>query len=121
MKFLVDAQLPRRLARELNGWGHDAIHTLDLPDRNTTKDSEINRVADGEARVVITKDSDFRESHLLRGTPRRLLRVTTGNIANAELIALFERNLDAIEDALTRADHVELSARELIIHDRRAD
>lgn len=121
MKFLVDAQLPRRLARELNAWGHDAIHTLDLPDRNATGDGEINRVADSEDRAVVTKDSDFRESHLLRGTPRRLLRVTTGNIANVELIALFHRNLGAIEDALTTADHIELSAQELVVHDRRVD
>ena len=31
MKFLVDAQLPIRLARFLQASGHDAIHTLDLP------------------------------------------------------------------------------------------
>ena len=29
MKFLVDAQLPRRLARRLQAAGHDAIHTID--------------------------------------------------------------------------------------------
>ena len=32
MKFLVDAQLPRRLVCELVDLGHDAIHTLDLPE-----------------------------------------------------------------------------------------
>jgi predicted nuclease of predicted toxin-antitoxin system len=31
MKFIIDAQLPRRLARFLQGLGYDAIHTLDLP------------------------------------------------------------------------------------------
>lgn len=98
--------------------GHDAIHTLDLPDRNATKDREISVVADRDGRVVITKDSDFRDSHLLRGTPRRLLRVTTGNIKNADLVALFERNLTAIEDAFTAADHVELTVDELIVHRR---
>ena len=75
--------------------GHDAIHTLDLPNRNATKDGEISVVADRDGRVVITKDSDFRDSHLLGGAPRQLLRVTTGNIKNADLIALFERNLAA--------------------------
>jgi len=34
MKFLVDAQLPRRLARWLQASGHDAIHTRDLPEGN---------------------------------------------------------------------------------------
>lgn len=54
MRFLIDAQLPRRLARELNAMGHDAIHTLDLPDRNATTDGEIVAVADRDARIVIT-------------------------------------------------------------------
>ena len=31
MKFLVDDQLPRRLARWLQAEGHEAIHTRDLP------------------------------------------------------------------------------------------
>jgi len=31
MKFLVDSQLPVRLARFLQGVGYDTIHTRDLP------------------------------------------------------------------------------------------
>jgi predicted nuclease of predicted toxin-antitoxin system len=42
MKFIVDAQLPRRLARFLQDSGFDAIHTLDLPQQNTTPDSNSN-------------------------------------------------------------------------------
>jgi len=35
VKFLIDAQLPRRLARWLNDRGFDAIHTLEsLIDRH---------------------------------------------------------------------------------------
>ncbi|WP_017747696.1 DUF5615 family PIN-like protein [Scytonema hofmannii] len=33
MKFLVDAQLPIRLARFLQASGYDTIHTRDLPKR----------------------------------------------------------------------------------------
>jgi predicted nuclease of predicted toxin-antitoxin system len=36
MKFLVDAQLPRRFANWLNEAGHDALHTLDLPKKDPT-------------------------------------------------------------------------------------
>lgn len=32
MKFLVDAQLPLRLARYLREAGHDVVHTRELPD-----------------------------------------------------------------------------------------
>lgn len=33
MKFLIDAQLPRRLAIFMQELGYDAIHTLDLPNK----------------------------------------------------------------------------------------
>lgn len=41
MKFLVDAQLPRRFANWLNEAGHDALHTLDLPKKNRTSDNDL--------------------------------------------------------------------------------
>jgi predicted nuclease of predicted toxin-antitoxin system len=45
MNFLVDAQLPRRMAAWLAAVGCDAIHTLDLPDGNRTTDEQINDAA----------------------------------------------------------------------------
>jgi predicted nuclease of predicted toxin-antitoxin system len=64
MKFIVDAQLPRRLAKFLQSLGYDAIHTLDLPQQNATPDSSINGISIAEERIVITKDADFVDSFL---------------------------------------------------------
>ena len=88
MNFLVDAQLPRRMTAWLATAGCDAVHTLDLPDKNRTTDEQINDVADREQRVVISKDADFVDGHLLRGRPAKLLLVSTGNISNRDLEAL---------------------------------
>lgn len=88
MKFLVDAQLPRRVAGHLTAAGHDAIHTLDLPDGNRTTDEQINDLANQQQRAVVTKDADFVDSHLIRDRPAKLLLVSTGNITNRELDAL---------------------------------
>jgi predicted nuclease of predicted toxin-antitoxin system len=88
MNFLVDAQLPRRMTAWLAAAGCNAIHTLDLPDANRTTDEQINDVADREQRVVVTKDADFVDSHLLRGRPAKLLLISTGNISNRDLEAL---------------------------------
>lgn len=63
----------------------DAIHTLDLPDGNRTTDKQLIEVADREQRVVVTKDADFVNSHVLSGEPAKLLLVSTGNITNREL------------------------------------
>ena len=85
MKFLIDAQLPRRMAGWLGSAGCDAVHTLDLPDGNRTTDEQVIECADREQRAVVTKGADFVNSHLLRGRPAKLLLVSAGNISNREL------------------------------------
>jgi predicted nuclease of predicted toxin-antitoxin system len=45
MKFLVDAQLPIRIARLLQEAGYDTIHTRELPLQNATPDSIINSLS----------------------------------------------------------------------------
>ncbi len=85
MKFLVDAQLPRRMAAWLVAAGCDALHTLDLPDGNRTTDFQLNDIAEREGRILITKDGDFVDSHLLTSRPAKLLLISTGNIRNSEL------------------------------------
>ncbi len=88
MRFLIDAQLPKRMVDWLIGAGNDATHTLDLPDRNRSTDQQVIDYADRELRVVVTKDSDYVDSHLLSGRPAKLCLVSTGNITNMELGAL---------------------------------
>ena len=117
MKVLVDAQLPDRLARALVAAGHDAIHTSGLPDGNRTKDGVLVSVADGEDRVLVTKDGGFRDSHLLRGAPRRVLIVATGNIHNNELLALFDAHLDEVIAALETNGLVELDQLSVSIYE----
>jgi predicted nuclease of predicted toxin-antitoxin system len=88
MNFLVDAQLPRRMRGWQSAAGNDAKHTIDLADQNRSTDEQINDVADQEQRVVVTKDADFVDSHLLSSRPEKLLLISTGNISNRELEGL---------------------------------
>jgi len=62
--------------------GCNAVHALDLPEGNRTTDAQIIDLADHEKRVVVTKDADFVDSHLLAGRPAKLLLISTGNISN---------------------------------------
>jgi len=117
MKFIVDAQLPRRLANELAAAGHDVVHTLDFPLGNRTPDNEIADLAVREQRVVITKDSDFVTLFLLRGIPPKLLLISTGNISNDVLSRLLAKNLSALEKALCHYRFVELDPIAITIHD----
>ena len=45
--------------------------------------------------------------------------VATGNIANDDLLALFEANLSLIADAFEDASLVEISEASVVIHDGR--
>jgi predicted nuclease of predicted toxin-antitoxin system len=116
MKFLVDAQLPRRLALAISSAGHDAIHTLDLTNANRTTDTQIKVISEAEERIVMSKDSDFVDSLLLEGKPAKLLLISTGNIKNRELESLVLAQLPAIGEAFENARFVELSRAALIIH-----
>lgn len=118
MKFLIDAQLPARLAEFLNQAGHDAVHTLGLPNGNRSTDRQVAERADADGRVVVTKDRDFREGHLLARTPRQLLVIATGNITNNELLSLFELHLEAIVSGFEEADFAELSQGTLMLGHR---
>lgn len=116
MNFLIDANLPRRLAHRLHEAGHDAVHTVDFPQENLTQDRVISEAAVRENRIVITKDVGFVDSLVLSHQPEKLLLVSTGNIANAELEALFLRHLAEITAAFVDSNFVELSRTSLIIH-----
>lgn len=117
MKFIVDAQLPRRLAREITALGGDAVHTLDLPNANQTSDQEVIALAEKETRIVVTKDSDFVDSYLLSGRPPRLLHITTGNIPNELLVRILRNVWPQLGAMLAQGHYVELSRTSLTLHD----
>ena len=116
MKFLVDAQLPVRLSYLLKSMGHDSIHTKELSLRNATPDTEINTISISEQRIVITKDSDFWDSFYIQQEPYKLLLVTTGNISNRELEALFARNLEKITELFEKYSLIEMSRDTVTVH-----
>ena len=117
MSVLVDAQLPRRLTHHLRAGGHDALHTLDLPHGNRTPDHQINELSLRERRVVITKDEDFVTSFLVARQPYKLLLVSTGNIRNAELEALFVPRIPMLASAFIDHSCVELTRTAVIVHE----
>ena len=116
MKFLVDAQLPRRLSGLLKSLGHDALHTLDLPEQNQTPDEKLRRLASDGQMVLVTKDADFVDSFLLRGLPPKLLFVATGNVPNDDLLTIFRANLPVIVKSLSSHSFVEIDRSGLTIH-----
>ena len=116
MHFIIDAQLPKRLAFALQRRGFDATHTLDLPRANATTDSEFVSASIELNAVVVTKDADFVNHYRMTGTPKLLL-ISTGNITNQHLLDLIISSLPLIVQFFAGANFVELTASSLIAHD----
>lgn len=92
------------------------MHTLDLPRKNLTQDSEVIARARQDGRIVVSKDADFVQSFLIAGEPSLLL-ISTGNINNSDLERLLRANLPAIETAFASSRFVEITSDALVIHE----
>ena len=116
MKFLIDAQLPRRLAHQLEAAGFETTHALIyrkaiVPPINLSSPSRSRNNASS-----LQKDSDFVESFLLKREPWKLLLVSTGNIGNDELLRVFQLNIDQLVESFTTFDFIELNRTSMICH-----
>lgn len=96
MKFLCDVHISYKIIKHLVSLGFEAIHINEILDGSKTKDQEICKYADLNGFVVITKDSDFRDSFFISRTPKKLIKINLGNISNEELIDIFSDNITAI-------------------------
>jgi predicted nuclease of predicted toxin-antitoxin system len=76
--------------------GYDCIHTLDLELKNETSDKDINLLSINQQRILITKDSDFFDSFILKRQPYKLILVKCGNTSKNELLQLFSERFDEI-------------------------
>ncbi len=114
--------MPYRLANQLRQRGVDATHVNRILDGSDTKDAAVAAFADANGMVLITKDSDFRDSHFLTGTPARLVRVTLGNLSNTTLLALFDDHWEALAQALAGSPrYIELGSAGIIVFEAPAE
>ena len=99
MRVLCDVHIAFKIKRFFESKGIEAFHVNHLPDSWFTADKDIAIFADANDLVVVTKDVDFQASHLLKNTPKQLLRLALGNLSTKETIHLLETCLDTLEEA----------------------
>ena len=116
MKFIVDEQLPFKLASWLTKQGHDAFHISVLASGESITDDTICMISMSEERTVITKDSDFWDTYLIKEQPYKLLYITTGNISNKDLLTLFEANFSLMLELIKLHKVIELNQNEIKVH-----
>lgn len=102
MKFICDVHISFKLVKHLNSLGFKTFHVNDLLNKWHTKDNEISAYADLHDLILITKDYDFRNSFFVKQTPRKLIKISLGNIPNHSLIKIISDNLEAIQKLNSR-------------------
>jgi predicted nuclease of predicted toxin-antitoxin system len=119
MNFLIDVHLPIALSKFLNDQQDcTAVHVNQILQKWHTTDAQICKYADENSMVVITKDEDFKNSHFVKKSPKKVIRVTLGNISNTELITLFDKYLPFILPLTLKSEiYIEVSSHQLIIID----
>lgn len=109
MKFLIDAQLPPSLKEIFISNGFDCIHTLDLEAGNNTPDKIISEISVAESRILITKDSDFYTSFIIKKEPYKLILVKFGNSSKKEIIQFFKNHFEEIIEKLKKENIILLT------------
>ncbi len=77
---------------------------------------EINRIAEQERRILVSKDADFVNSFIVARKPCKLLLVSTGNISKAALDRIFIDCISVIETSFDTHDFIELNRTMLVVH-----
>jgi predicted nuclease of predicted toxin-antitoxin system len=95
-KVLCDVHIAFKVVKFFQEKGHEAIHVNEILDGFYTKEEDISQYANENGYTVMTKDADFKNSHLLESSPSRLLKISLGNIPTKRLIEILNANLDAI-------------------------
>lgn len=102
MKFIIDAQLPPSLKEIFISRGIECIHTLDLPDKNLTSDTDIRTYCKQNEAILITKDEDFYHTHLLTDSPSYLVLVKVGNCSKNIIKQIISDKLDIIIETIAQ-------------------
>jgi len=85
VRFLIDAQLPPRLARAIAAEGYQAEHLEDLGMRHA-KDPAIWDYAQEHKAAIITKDEDFVERFRRQPGAPVIIWLRIGNATNRVLL-----------------------------------
>jgi len=96
MKILCDVHIAIKVAKFFVSKQIETEHINQVLNKWNTKDSDICKYADSNNFVVITKDADFKNSHFIKYSPKKLIKVNLGNISTNNLINILENILEKL-------------------------
>jgi predicted nuclease of predicted toxin-antitoxin system len=118
MKFLLDVHLPLVLLSFLRWKGFEAIHVKEILQGVYSSDKAISDYADAHGLVLLTKDSDFKNSFLINGSPKKVIRIVLGNCSNELLLLKFDQNLSTLSEFKEEEFYGELGHQSIILYSK---
>ena len=104
MIFWIDEQISPKFAAWVAQRFQVTCHSVDTLGYFSTPDADIFEKARKASVIVITKDRDFREMVLEKGTPPQVIWVTCGNTSTARLQSIFEKAFPLALDLLRNGE-----------------
>ncbi len=111
MKLLLDENLSPRLARRLQALFPESIHVEDCGLGASTDDS-IWTFAQDNGFAIVSKDSDFHDLSVLRGSPPKVVWLQVGNCSTSQIQYLLERAKTGLEAFAESGDTVLIIGRQ---------
>jgi predicted nuclease of predicted toxin-antitoxin system len=105
VRFLLDAQLPPRLAAKISSTGHEAIHLGDILPVDA-EDLVVAKEANRLKAVLVSKDEDFVDLARRGVLQSQFLWIRSGNMTTAKLWLILEPLLPDIERAFTAGEKI---------------
>ena len=97
MKLLVDEKLPPRVVREFAGLFPYSIHVSEAG-LGSSSDITIWDFAKANHFAFLTKDKDFANLSIAKGTPPKVILLQTGNCSTAEVIRIIRNSAVRFSD-----------------------
>jgi len=95
VKLLFDENLPPRLAETLANLYPGSIHVHECG-LGSTDDSAIWQYAKENGFAIVSKDSDFQERSVLRGSPPKIIWLRVANCTTSEIDSLLRAAVPVI-------------------------
>lgn len=96
MRLLFDQNLSPRLTALLVPFYAKALHVRDIGMQRASDDA-IWHYAKANRVVIVSKDSDFYQKGLLRGSPPKIIWLRLGNCSTDEVVEALRRHHDDVE------------------------
>ena len=96
MKLLLDQNLSRKLAKQIENIFPDSCHVTSVLSE-TVDDRTIWEFAKQNNFMIVTKDDDFEQRSILFGHPPKVIWIRLGNCRTADLERLLRDSQKVIE------------------------